>query len=218
MVSVWRGSVTTDLHLWTRFSSMRALFVFLCLPVLFQRYLLSEILATVVERCHRRGYYDSLVQPQWSWLVSDSTKPQPIPPTKPLLGRPTWYQRSHVALWTNDYWVVIIEPYRVCLSECSFILVLVRLLLLNWNKLSHCHPLESIASFVHPIPFFSTLLLFVSIIIFWVVLMIIILDVVWYACWHFIKQINPLLLPAKEVLHMGSTNSNSMFNIAVYLE
>ena len=180
-------------------------------------YLLSEILATAEKRCHRRDYYDSLAQPQW---VLASTKPQSIPPTKPLPGRPTWYRRSHVALIIG--WSIITEQYRVCLSKCSFSASqapsLLNFPLLNWNKPSHCHPLESITSFIHPIPFFSTLLLIVSMIIFWVVLMIIALNMVWYASWHCIKQINPLRLPVKKVLDMGSTNSNGMFNIAVYLE
>ena len=111
-------------------------------------------------------------------------------------------------------WSVIIEPYRIYLSKYSFgasqASSLLNQPLLNWNKLSGCHPLESAALFLHPIPFISTLLLILSLIISWVILNIIILNGVWYICWQCVKEINPLRLPIKE--HMESTSSNGMLS------
>ena len=112
-------------------------------------------------------------------------------------------------------WSVIIEPYRICLSEYSFgasqASSLLNQPLLNWNKLSGCHPLESAVLFLHSIPFISTLLLILSLITSWVILNIIILNGVWYICWHCIKEINPLRLPIKET-HVESTSSNGMLS------
>ena len=88
-------------------------------------------------------------------------------------------------------WSVIIEPYRICLSEYSLGASQASSLL-NQPLLSGCHPLESAALFLHPIPFISTLLLILSLIISWVFLNIIILNGVWYICWQCVKEINPL--------------------------
>ena len=104
------------------------------------------------------------------------------------------------------------EPYCIYSTEYSFgasqASSLVNQPLLNWNKLCCRHPLESISSFVHPIPFVSTVLLIVSLVILWVILSIIMLNWLWYICWHCVSQINPLLAPVeKKMLHVESTSS-----------
>ena len=151
--------------------------------------------------------------------------PNSVPQLKsqdPISLQPSHYQvdpyvNGPLLHYEHAGWSILIEPYRICLSEYSFgasqASSLLNQPLLNWNKLCCCHPLDSIASFVHPIPFISTSLLIVSLITFWVLLNIIILNGVWYIFWCCVKQINPLRLPIeKEPLHVGSTSSNSMLS------
>ena len=103
---------------------------------------------------------------------------------------------------------VITVPFSIREDKYSFgssqAVSLLNLPDINWNRL-HCHhPLRSIASFVHPIPFISSLLLVVSLVIFLLILSIFILNVVWYFCWHCVKQINPLQSRTveKKLLHV----------------
>ena len=174
---------------------MRALFVFLYLPVLFS--------ATNSPKFSLQSTNDA-------WRGAETA----AWPNSVLLTK------SHDPLRQSIHYLVerpYIEPYRICLSEYSFgasqASSLVNQPLLNWNKLNGCHPLESVASFVHPIPFVSTLLLILSVITSWVILNIIILNGVWYICWHCVKEINPLRLPIKEAIHVESTSSNGTLSL-----
>ena len=185
---------------------MRALLILLCLPVLFSA--TNDLKVSSLSR-------DDAVITTWPDCGS----------SRPGVHEPSLHLSIKVAISLYEFVheagrSVIVVPYLIHWSEYSFgasqASSPLNQPLQSWNKLNCRHPLDSVASFVHPIPFISTFILVVSLITFWMIRNIIMLKCVWCICWHCVKQINPLPTPVEKKVVEGFPSSRNYVNLHTY--
>ena len=169
---------------------MRVLFVLLYVPVLFSA--INGPKFSPQSTNYARGGAKVTAWPN-SVLSQPKSHNQIVQPSHYQVNP---YLKVPMLNYERAGWSIIIEPYRIYSSWYSYgasqASSLLNQPLRKWNKLSYYHPLDSIASFVHPVPFISNLLLIVCLVALCVTLNIIVLNGVWYICWLCVKQINPL--------------------------
>lgn len=183
---------------------MRAIFVLLYLPVLFSTThppkLLSLVKSDASSAVEATFCEDRVLRQCLTSCPALHTPVEPLNGEKALPHGRKIIPIPKSTKWNN-------YPYVFGSSQASSLLNHPPL---NRNQLNYRHPLHSAVSFLHPIPVISNALLFASVAMLLVIWTILMLNLVWYVCWHCVKQINPILTRTFESkpLLLPSSNKN----------